>query len=31
MKAKVDLHNTPFLNKYKYENKCYAGTTVLLF
>ena len=28
---KVDLHNTPFLNKNKCENKCYAWTSVLLF
>ena len=30
IRTKVDLHNTPFLNKNKYENKCYAWTSVLL-
>ena len=30
IRTKVDLYNTPFLNRNKYENKCCAWTSVLL-
>ena len=30
IRTKVDLHNTPFLNKNKYKNKCYAWISFLL-
>ena len=30
LRTKVDLHNTPFLNKSKSKNECYAWTSVLL-
>ena len=30
VRTKIDLHNTPFPNKNKYKNKCYAWTSVLL-